>query len=107
MSAIAPKPSILQSEVFPANLKKSQDMLVKASDITLDFLLDERAREFIGEQLRWFDLKSTGKLLERVVKYNPDAAPNLKAYHLLRPIPRVEIDVLQNKSEFIQNTGYN
>jgi len=86
---------------------KSQDMLVKSSDITLDFLLDERAREFVGEQLRWFDLKRTGKLLDRVIKNNPDAAPNLKAYHLLRPIPRVEIDVLQNKNEFIQNPGYN
>lgn len=40
-------------------------MLVRASDITLDFLLDERAREFVGEQLGWFDLKRTGKLIVR------------------------------------------
>ncbi len=86
---------------------KTQEMQVKASDITLDFLLDERAREFVGEQLRWFDLKRTGKTVERAIKYNPFAAPNIKAYHTLRPIPRVEIDVLQNKSEFIQNPGYN
>jgi hypothetical protein len=79
----------------------------KASDMTLDFILDERAREFVGEQLRWFDLKRTGKLIERATKYNPFAAPNIKAYHTLRPIPRVEIDVLQNKNEFLQNPGYN
>ena len=86
---------------------KMQDMKVAASDITLDFILDERAREFAGEQLRWFDLKRTGKLLERLSKYNPDAAINVKAFHQLRPIPRVEIDVLQNKAEFVQNPGYN
>ncbi|GAB3986022.1 hypothetical protein GCM10028807_02540 [Spirosoma daeguense] len=86
---------------------KSDQMLVKPADMTLDFMLDERAREFVGEQLRWFDLKRTGKLLERLTKYNPDAAANAKSYHLLRPIPRVEIDVLQNKTEFVQNPGYN
>ena len=86
---------------------KVAEMKVTASDITLDFILDERAREFAGEQLRWFDLKRTGKLLERLNKYNLDAAPNVKEFHLLRPIPRVEIDVLQNKAEFVQNPGYN
>jgi hypothetical protein len=86
---------------------KSDQMIVKATDMTLDFMLDERAREFVGEQLRWFDLKRTGKLIERLAKYNLDAAPNVKTYHLMRPIPRVEIDVLQNKTEFVQNPGYN
>ncbi|WP_420148779.1 RagB/SusD family nutrient uptake outer membrane protein [Spirosoma sp.] len=86
---------------------KSEQMTVTAADVTLDFLLDERAREFVGEQLRWFDLKRTGKLIERLTKYNPDAAANVKPFHLIRPIPRVEIDVLQNKTEFTQNPGYN
>jgi hypothetical protein len=86
---------------------KVNEMKVTAADITLDFILDERAREFAGEQLRWFDLKRTGKLIERVKKYNPDAAPNIQDYHSLRPIPQVEIDVLQNRSEFLQNPGYN
>lgn len=84
---------------------KQTEMEVTAQQITLDFLLDERAREFIGEQMRWFDLKRTGKLVERVTKFNPDAAKNIKNFHTVRPIPRVEIDVLQNKSEFIQTPG--
>src|SRR5690606_19208182 len=45
-------------------------MEVSPSEITLDFILDERAREFAGEQIRWFDLKRTGKLLERVKAHN-------------------------------------
>jgi starch-binding outer membrane protein, SusD/RagB family len=86
---------------------KVNEMRVTAADIDIDFILDERARELAGEQLRWFDLKRTGQLVERVKKHNPDGAPNIAEYHNLRPIPQIEIDVLQNKSEFTQNPGYN
>ncbi len=36
----------------------------------IDYVLDERTRELAGEQMRWFDLVRTGKLVERVKKYN-------------------------------------
>ena len=39
----------------------------------MDFLLDERIRELYGEESRRFTLIRTGKLLERVRKYNPEA----------------------------------
>lgn len=81
-------------------------MQVKAADVTLDFLLDERAREFAGEQLRWFDLKRTGKLLDRVKAYNPDVAANIQAFHMVRPIPRSQLDAVTNRGEFTQNAGY-
>ncbi|MEI6945746.1 RagB/SusD family nutrient uptake outer membrane protein [Paraflavisolibacter sp. H34] len=81
-------------------------MQVSATDISLDFILDERAREFAGEQLRWFDLKRTGKLVERVRKYNPEAASFIKDYHVLRPIPQKQLDAVVNKTEFTQNEGY-
>lgn len=81
-------------------------MLVTPEEVTLDFILDERAREFAGEQMRWFDLKRTGKLVERVKKYNPDAAPNIQDYHVLRPIPLTELNSVTNKNEFKQNPGY-
>jgi len=83
------------------------EMTVAAGDITLDFLLDERARELVGEQLRWFDLKRTGKLQERIAKYNPDANQYFKPYHLVRPIPQDQIDAVTNKDEFKQNPEYN
>ncbi len=82
------------------------EMQVQASDISLDFLLDERAREFAGEQMRWFDLKRTGKLVERVKKSNPDAGAYIQDYHVRRPIPQADIDAATNKSEFVQNPGY-
>lgn len=81
-------------------------MQIVPAQVTLDFILDERAREFAGEQLRWFDLKRTGKLLERVTALNPDGAGFIKQFHLIRPIPQDQIDAVSNKNEFAQNDGY-
>ena len=86
---------------------KEAAMEIKPEQLTLDFILDERARELGGEQQRWFDLKRTGKLLERVKAYNPDAKVNIKEHHLLRPIPQTQLDAIINKEEFGQNAGYN
>ena len=82
------------------------EMEISQDELTLDFILDERARELGGEQQRWYDLKRTGKLLELVQKYNPDAKANIKDYHILRPIPQTQLDAVINKEEFKQNTGY-
>ncbi len=82
-------------------------MQIAATDVNIDFILDERAREFAGEQWRWLDLKRTGKLVERVKLYNPMAAPFIQDFHTLRPIPQKQVDAVTNKSEFAQNPGYN
>ncbi|MBE7170758.1 MAG: RagB/SusD family nutrient uptake outer membrane protein [Williamsia sp.] len=79
---------------------------VQPSQVTLDFILDERAREFAGEQLRWFDLKRTGKLVDRVKAYNPDVAPAIQPFHTVRPIPQNQLDAIVNRGEFTQNPGY-
>ena len=70
------------------------------------FLLEERARELCGEQIRWFDLKRTNKLIEYVRLYNMDAKDNIQDYHMLRPIPQSQLDAITNKEEFKQNPGY-
>lgn len=85
---------------------RTANMQITPADVTLDFILDERAREFAGEQMRWFDLKRTGKLLDRVKALNPDAASYIQSYHLVRPIPQTQIDAVTNKNEFTQNPGY-
>ncbi|HYD51798.1 MAG TPA: RagB/SusD family nutrient uptake outer membrane protein [Gemmatimonadaceae bacterium] len=85
---------------------RAAQMQVTPADVTLDFILDERARELAGEQLRWFDLKRTGKLVERVRLRNPDAAQFIQPYHVVRPIPQRQLDAVSNKGEFTQNPGY-
>jgi hypothetical protein len=79
------------------------EMEITDAQLTLDFILDERGRELVGEQLRWFDLKRTGALLERVKKHNPEAASNIQEKHLLRPIPQSFLDAIENATEFGQN----
>lgn len=75
------------------------------SNITVDLILDERAREFMGEYSRWFDLKRTAKLVERVKKYNPWVKGQAIAdKHYLRPIPQGEIDL--SFPAMKQNAGY-
>jgi hypothetical protein len=83
-------------------------MQVGLAEMTLDFILEERARELFGEGHRWFDLKRFGKLVERVATYNRDAAQNIKGFHVLRPIPQDQIDRTRNAdgSPFGQNDGY-
>jgi len=83
---------------------KEADILVTAGEVDLDYILDEWSRECFGEQSRWLDLKRTGKLLERVKAYNHYAAPNIQAFHLLRPIPANQI--IRCTNDYEQNTGY-
>ena len=75
---------------------------------SLDFILDERSRELCGELTRWLDLVRTGKLIDRVKtkNYNPEAAANIKEFHVLRPIPQAQIDAVTTGEAYPQNPGW-
>lgn len=77
------------------------------SQATIDYILDERTREMCGETTRWPDLAVRGKLVDRVKKYNTDAATNIQPFHMLRPIPKNQLDNTAdpNKAQY-QNPGY-
>lgn len=80
-----------------------------SADLDMDFFLAERAREFPGEQLRWFDLKrvyNRTQWVDRINQYNEDTREHLDVHHYLRPIPQVQIDALEDPSTFPQNDGY-
>lgn len=89
---------------------KEAAMAISTGDVNLDLIMAERARELAGEQTRWLDLKRWGNLVDRVQKYNPDGAANVKPIHLLRPIPQTQIDrsdkTADGKPGFAQNPGY-
>ncbi len=84
---------------------READMEISAAQVNLDFILDERARELIGEGHRWWDLVRTGTLVERVRLYNKEGGPNIQDFHLVRPIPQAQID--RTLGGYPQNPGYN
>ncbi len=80
-------------------------MDITTSDLTEDFLLDEWAREMIGEWNRWFTLKRFRALESRIAKCNPQITTFNSSIHYLRPIPVDEILLIDNPDEY-QNPGY-
>ncbi len=96
--------AVRRRAAFPG---KQAAMEIGVDKVTMDFIMEERARELLGEMFRWFDLKRWGKLVERVRLYNPDGGPNIKAYHTLRPVPQNQIDrTAGGAASFPQNPGY-
>jgi len=78
---------------------------ITASDVTIDFILDERSRELLCEGERRYALLRTGKWLERTRLHNPLAAPNITARDTLYPIPQAVIDANLGAA-MEQNPGY-
>ena len=81
---------------------------VLAADVTMDLILDERARELYGEEFRLSTLMRTGKLVEYLNRYNGYLLANgltapTKVSKL--PIPRREIEA-NTGAKLEQNAGY-
>lgn len=98
--------NVLRKRAFADYPTKGQ---VSASDITLNFILDERARELVGEENRRETLMRTKTLVERSLRLNSGDAQHpttgLTETNLLLPIPLSEIQL--NKDAVLdQNPGY-
>jgi len=97
-----------QRAKFPEDLTSFETISYRATPatISIDMVLDESGRELFGEFNRWFDLKRTGKLIERAKKYNfwTKAKGNPTDNNLVRPIPQTEID--RSAPSIQQNPGY-
>jgi hypothetical protein len=82
---------------------------VTSDQMNLNFVLDERARELIGEENRRMTLMRTSTLVERSLRLNSNDVQHpttgLAAKNLLLPIPLSEIQL--NKDAVLeQNPGY-
>jgi hypothetical protein len=82
-----------------------------SADQNIDVILDERARELLGEYHRWMDLRRTRQLVKYNEKWNVNfiysnivgGDGNIK---WLRPIPADEIGLNTGISSSDQNPGY-
>lgn len=73
--------------------------------LSIDYILDERARELMVEEPRRRTLTRMGKLVERVKKYNFRSGSSIQPFHELFPIPQKAIDANIN-AKLEQNPGY-
>lgn len=85
--------------------ERSNASTIEPNQISIDFILDERSRELIGEEQRKITLLRTGKFLERTRKYNPMSKDYVQDYHKLYPFPSDAIDANKD-GEMKQNDGY-
>ena len=99
----------------------SAEMLAATpATITIDYILDERSREFWGEGYRWFDLVRTQKWAERATTYHiagsgytdkdlQEFKRDIPAGYYLRPIPQSQLDGMimstEEKANY-QNPAY-
>ena len=88
--------------------------------ITIDFILDERSREFWGEGYRWFDLVRTQTWAERAGTYHiagsgytdkdlQEVKRDIPAGYYLRPIPQGQLEGMEMTDEekvAYQNPAY-
>ena len=87
--------------------------------IDINYILDERSREFYGEGYRWFDLVRTQKWNEYADSYvicggkgdhNPQTySRTIEAFHYLRPIPQGQLDgmeMTEEEKDAYKNPGY-
>lgn len=95
-------------------------MAATPATIDIDYILEERSREYFGEGHRWFDLVRTQKWNERAGTYEiggtaygnhtpQTVTRTIESKHYLRPIPQSQLDGMEHSAEekaAYQNPGY-
>ena len=116
LRARAGKQTYSQNDDKAVSVDKSAEMVAATpATITIDFILDERSREYWGEGYRWFDLVRTQKWGERAGTYRIAGAGytdkdlqtvkrDIPAGYYIRPIPQGQLDGMEMTEE--EKTAY-
>ncbi|WP_308765092.1 RagB/SusD family nutrient uptake outer membrane protein [uncultured Bacteroides sp.] len=107
------------AEEAPKNVDNSTAVIAATpATITIDYILDERSREYFGDGLRWYELARTQTWKERCSTYKisatvgqtPTVVPRyIETYMYLRPVPTSQLDRLEGDEAYkaaFQNPGY-
>jgi hypothetical protein len=121
LRARAGKQTFNQNDNVPVSVDHTAEMLAATpATIDIDFILDERSREFWGEGYRWFDLVRTQKWAERAGTYRIAGSDytdkdlktvkrDIPAGYYIRPIPQGQLDGMEmtpEEKQAYQNPAY-
>ncbi|MBR6981503.1 MAG: RagB/SusD family nutrient uptake outer membrane protein [Prevotella sp.] len=121
LRARAGKQTFSQNDDVAVSVDHTAEMLAATpAVITIDYILDERSREFWGEGYRWFDLVRTQKWAERSTVYHiagdgytdkdlKEFRRDIPAGYYIRPIPQGQLDGMEMSDEekaAYQNPAY-
>jgi hypothetical protein len=86
---------------------RAKARLIGAGEVTIDFILDERARELFGEEFRMLTLTRLGLLYDRTKRFgNPASGASVSVNNNLMPIPQTAIE-RNVGAKMLNNPGYN
>ena len=86
--------------------ERAKASLINENQLDIDYILDERARELLGEEQRFMTLSRMNMVYQRTKKYGRNvSAASIQEYNNLLPIPQSAIDS-NLEAELRQNEGY-
>ena len=121
LRARAGKQTFSQNDNVAVSVDNSAAMVAATpATITIDYILDERSREFWGEGYRWYDLVRTQTWADRATTYRiagidytdkdlQTFTRSIPKEYYLRPIPQGQIDGMKMSDEekvAYQNPAY-
>jgi hypothetical protein len=121
LRARAGKQTFSQNDDVAVSVDHTAEMLAATpATITIDYILDERSREFWGEGYRWFDLVRTQTWAKRATTYHiagsgytdkdlEEFKRDIPVGFYLRPIPQGQLDGMKMSDEekiAYQNPAY-
>lgn len=103
-------PGAVSDVVEVVNKVRERAGIELVQSVDLDFLLDERRREFIGEGMRWHDLVRSGKVVSIINQWSQEedeknAINQMTEDFIIYPVPQAELNIHPGLYE--QNRGYN
>ena len=121
LRARAGKQTFSQNDNVAVTVDHTAEMLAATpATITIDYILDERSREFWGEGYRWFDLVRTQTWAKRATTYHiagsgytdkdlQEFKRDIPVGFFIRPIPQGQLDGMEMddaEKEAYQNPAY-